>query len=88
MEARYLGNKKAFNDVKIPQTNRKQALCLGSILILSITYKSVSLSLSLSLYLSLSLSLSLSLDLFMYNSTLLLSSDTPEEGIISHYRWL
>jgi hypothetical protein len=24
----------------------------------------------------------------MYVSTLLLSSDTPEEGIGSHYRWL
>jgi hypothetical protein len=25
---------------------------------------------------------------FMYMSTLSLSSDTPEEGIRSHYRWL
>jgi hypothetical protein len=25
---------------------------------------------------------------FMYVSTLSLSSDTPQEGIISHYRWL
>jgi hypothetical protein len=25
---------------------------------------------------------------FMYMSTPLLFSDTPEEGIISHYRWL
>jgi hypothetical protein len=25
---------------------------------------------------------------FMYMSTLYLSSDTPEEGIRSHYRWL
>jgi hypothetical protein len=33
------------------------------------------------------LSLSLSL-LKIYVSTLLLSSDTPEEGIRSHYRWL
>ena len=30
----------------------------------------------------------LSLDLFMYTSTLLLSSDTPEEGTGSHFRWL
>jgi hypothetical protein len=26
--------------------------------------------------------------LFVYMSTLSLSSDTPEENIISHYRWL
>lgn len=25
---------------------------------------------------------------FMYMSTLWLSSDTPEEGVRSHYRWL
>jgi hypothetical protein len=28
------------------------------------------------------------LKIYFYVSTLLLSSDTPEEGIRSHYRWL
>ena len=28
------------------------------------------------------------LKVYLYMSTLLLSSDTPEEGIGSHYRWL